>query len=332
MPPSELRDRELHVSASIGIAAGTGDAETLLRDADLAMYRAKSRGKGRYAVYEPGMHTAIVERLELEVDLKRGLEQGELTVAYQPIFSLVSGTVTGVEALVRWQHPTRGVVMPESFVPMAEESGLILQLGEWVLRRACEQAMQWPDLLMSVNLSPVQFRHRDLVGMVRRVLAETGMDPGRLELEITEGVLLYDTETALRVLRALRDLGVRIAMDDFGTGYSSLSYLHSFPLDKVKIDRSFMRGIATGGRPLTLLRGVARLTTELGMSVTVEGIETSEELTMVTRERSIDEAQGYLFSPAIPATAIRALLAAAVAPLAVRHLAPVGKAAKVRVA
>ena len=246
--PFELRDREFYVSVSIGIAAGKDDAETLLRDADLAMYRAKSRGKGRYAVFEPGMHTAIVERLELEVDLKRALEREELVVVYQPIFSLVTGSVTGVEALVRWHHPTRGIVMPESFVPLAEESGLIGELGRWVLRKACHQGALWrakypghPGLGIGVNVSGAQLREPGLVQEVSDALAESQLEATGLTLEITETALMENFDEAIEEVDALKALGVDLAIDDFGTGYSSLRYLRRLPLDLMKIEKIVRR-------------------------------------------------------------------------------------------
>ena len=256
--PFELRDREFYVSVSIGIAAGKDDAETLLRDADLAMYRAKSRGKGRYAVFEPGMHTAIVERLELEVDLKRALEREELVVVYQPIFSLVSGSVTGVEALVRWHHPTRGIVMPESFVPLAEESGLIGELGRWVLRKACHQGALWrakypghPGLGIGVNVSGAQLREPGLVQEVSDALAESQLEATGLTLEITETALMESFDEAIEEVDALKALGVDLAIDDFGTGYSSLRYLRRLPLDDEdrEIVRRRDRPARRGARP-----------------------------------------------------------------------------------
>ena len=282
--PFELRDREFYVSVSIGIAAGKDDAETLLRDADLAMYRAKSRGKGRYAVFEPGMHTAIVERLELEVDLKRALEREELVVVYQPIFSLVTGSVTGVEALVRWHHPTRGIVMPESFVPLAEESGLIGELGRWVLRKACHQGALWrakypghPGLGIGVNVSGAQLREPGLVQEVSDALAESQLEATGLTLEITETALMESFDEAIEEVDALKALGVDLAIDDFGTGYSSLRYLRRLPLDLMKIEKSFVDGIGLPGEEPDLLRAIIDLANIFGLRVVAEGIERPEQ-------------------------------------------------------
>ncbi|HKH13591.1 MAG TPA: EAL domain-containing protein [Solirubrobacterales bacterium] len=310
----ELRGREFYLSASIGIAAGTGDAETLLRDADLAMYRAKSLGKGRYAVYEPGMHTAIVERLELEVDLKRALEREELAVVYQPIFSLVDGRVTGVEALVRWHHPTRGIVMPESFVPLAEESGLIGELGRWVLKKACHQGALWrakypghPGLGIGVNISGAQLREPGLVQEVADALGDSQLDPTGLTLEITETALMESFDNAIEQIDALNALGVDLAIDDFGTGYSSLRYLRRLPLDVMKIEKSFVDGIGRAGEERALLRAIVDLASIFGLRVVAEGIERPEQ-----RERLLELGcalgQGHLLSEPLDATDADALL------------------------
>jgi diguanylate cyclase (GGDEF)-like protein len=312
--PFELREREFYVSASIGIAAGNGDAETLLRDADLAMYRAKSRGKGRYAVFEPGMHTAIVERLELEIDLKRALERGELAVVYQPIFSLASGAVTGVEALVRWHHPTRGVVMPEAFVPMAEESGLIGELGRWVLRKACHQGALWrakypghPGLGIGVNISGAQLREPGLVQEVSDALAETQLDATGLTLEITETALMESFDEAIEEVDALKALGVDLAIDDFGTGYSSLRYLRRLPLDVMKIEKSFVDGIGLPGEEPDLLRAIIDLASIFGLRVVAEGIERPEQRKLLL-ELGCELGQGHLLGEPLDAAATDALL------------------------
>ena len=312
--PFELRDREFYVSASIGIAAGKGDAETLLRDADLAMYRAKSRGKGRYAVFEPGMHTAIVERLELEVDLKRALEREELAVVYQPIFSLVSGSVTGVEALVRWHHPTRGVVLPESFVPLAEESGLIRELGRWVLRKACHQGALWrakypghPGLGIGVNISGAQLREPGLVQEVSDALAESQLDTTGLTLEITETALMESFDEAIEEVDALKSLGVGLAIDDFGTGYSSLRYLRRLPLDVMKIEKSFVGGIGWPGEEPDLLRAIIDLANIFGLRVVAEGIERPEQRERLL-ELGCELGQGHLLAEPLDADGTDALL------------------------
>jgi len=310
----EVRGREVYISASIGIATGSSDAETLLRDADLAMYRAKALGKGRYAVYEPSMHTAIVERLELEVDLKRALEREELAVAYQPIFSLVDGRVKGVEALVRWRHPTRGVVMPESFVPLAEESGSIGELGRWVLRKACHQGALWrakypghPGLGIGVNISGAQLREPGLVREVADALDASHLDATGLTLEITETALMESFDNAIEQIDALNDLGVDLAIDDFGTGYSSLRYLRRLPLDVMKIEKSFIGGIGGPGEEAELLRAIIDLARIFGLRVVAEGVERPEQ-----RERLLDLGcelgQGHLLSEPLDAAETDALL------------------------
>jgi diguanylate cyclase (GGDEF)-like protein len=313
-PPFELRGREFYISASIGIAAGAGDAETLLRDADLAMYRAKARGKGRYAVYEPSMHTAIVERLELEVDLKRALENEELAVVYQPIFSLVDGRVTGVEALVRWHHPTRGIVMPESFVPLAEESGLIGELGRWVLRKACHQGALWrakypghPGLAIGVNISGAQLREPGLVQEVADALAESQLDATSLTLEITETALMESFDNAIEQLDALNELGVDLAIDDFGTGYSSLRYLRRLPLDVMKIEGSFIGGIGGPGEEAELLRAIVDIAGIFGLRVVAEGIERQDQRERLL-ELGCELGQGHLLSEPLDAAQADALL------------------------
>jgi diguanylate cyclase (GGDEF)-like protein len=312
--PFELREREFYISASIGIAAGIDEPESLLRDADLAMYRAKSTGKARYAIFEPGMHTAIVERLELEVDLKRALEREELAIAYQPIFSLATGAVAGVEALVRWQHPTRGLVLPESFVPLAEESGLIRELGRWVLRSACHQAALWrakypghPGLRVEVNVSGAQLLEPGLVAEVAEALAAAQLDGSGLTLEITETALMQNVDAAIEQLGALKELNVELAIDDFGTGYSSLRYLRRLPLDSLKIEKSFVAGIGKPGDEPELLRAIVDLAEIFGLTVIAEGIERPEQ-----RERLIELGcqlgQGHLLSAPLNAAATDALL------------------------
>ena len=312
--PFDLRGREFFISASIGIAAGAGDAETLLRDADLAMYRAKGRGKGRYAVYEPGMHTAIVERLELEVDLKRALEREELAVVYQPVFSLLDGRVTGVEALVRWHHPTRGVVMPENFVPLAEESGLIGELGRWVLRKACHQGALWrakypghPGLGIGVNISGAQLQEPGLVQEVADALAESQLDATGLMLEITETALMESFDNAIEQMDALNDLGVDLAIDDFGTGYSSLRYLRRLPLDVMKIEKSFVGGIGGPGEEAELLRAIVDLAGIFGLRVVAEGIERPDQRERLL-ELGCELGQGHLLAEPLDAAAADALL------------------------
>jgi diguanylate cyclase (GGDEF)-like protein len=312
--PFELRKREFFISASIGIAAGTGEAENLLRDADLAMYRAKADGKGRYALYEPGMHTAIVERLDLEVDLKRALERDELVLVYQPIFSLRSGAVAGIEALVRWRHPTRGLVLPERFVPLAEESGLIRELGRWVLRTACHRGALWrarypghPGLQIGVNVSGVQLHEPGLVDAVDEALSASQLDGDGLRLEITETALMEDFEMALEQLEALKELGVEISIDDFGIGYSSLRYLRRLPLDSLKIEKSFLDGIGRSDEEPALLRAIIDLAEIFGLTVIAEGVERPEQRARLL-ELGCELGQGHLLSAPLDATDTDALL------------------------
>jgi diguanylate cyclase (GGDEF)-like protein len=313
-PAFELREREFFISASIGIAAGTEEAETLLRDADLAMYRAKSRGKGRYAIFEPGMHTAIVERLDLEVDLKGAIERDELVLAYQPIFSLRSGAVAGVEALVRWRHPTRGLVLPEQFVPLAEESGVIRELGRWVLRTACHQGALWrakypghPGLRIGVNVSGAQLREPGLGEEVAEALTMAQLDPSGLTLEITETALMGSFEKAIEQLDALKRLGVDLAIDDFGIGYSSLRYLRRLPLDNLKIEKSFVEGIGRSDDEPALLRAIVDLADIFGLEVIAEGIERPEQRERLL-ELGCDLGQGHLLSEPLDAADADTLL------------------------
>lgn len=302
--PFELNDHQVVVDASIGIAVAPGDgddADQLLKNADLALYRAKGEGRSTYRFFEPEMDARMKERRTLETDLRRALTQGEFELYYQPLVNLEHNQVSGFEALLRWHHPTRGMVSPADFIPIAEEIGLIIPLGEWVLRQACAEAAQWPDdIKVAVNLSPNQFKSKNLVQIVVSALASSGLSARRLELEITESVLLHDNDATLTRLHQLRDLGVRISMDDFGTGYSSLSYLRSFPFDKIKIDRSFVNDLAHGDDAVAIVRAVASLASKLGMATTAEGVETEEQLARI-RQEGCTEMQGYLFSPPRPA-------------------------------
>lgn len=301
----------VEIGASVGIATTTpGDttADTLLKNADMALYRAKSEGRGTFCFFREEMAQTVEARRTLELDLRRALASEEFELFYQPLVNLQSGKISACEALLRWNHPARGTVSPIDIIPVAEDMGLIVDLGRWILRKACMECMQWPEAVsVAVNFSPQQFHQRDILSEIRYALDVSGLPAGRLEIEITESSLLKNTQLTHDVLSQLRALGVRISLDDFGTGYSSLSYLHNFPLQKVKIDRSFLEGIDTD-RPLRLLRGVARLSADLGMSVVVEGIETNEQLELVNAEGTISEAQGYLFSRPVPAARIRQLL------------------------
>jgi EAL domain-containing protein (putative c-di-GMP-specific phosphodiesterase class I) len=255
------------------------------------------------------MDARIQARRALEVDLRRALSAGEFSLAYQPQIDLAGNTLTAMEALLRWNHAERGPVPPAEFIPLAEEMGLIVPLGEWVLREACNEAARWPDpIKVAVNLSPVQFRNRGLVTTVTQALAAARLPPHRLELEITEAVLLQDDEAIIAMLHQLRALGVRIAMDDFGTGYSSLSYLRSFPFDKIKIDRSFIQDIERNRGSAVIIRAIANLGASLGIVTTAEGVETEEQLELV-RRAGCTEMQGYLVSPPRPACEIAGLIA-----------------------
>jgi diguanylate cyclase (GGDEF)-like protein len=300
----------VEIGASVGIAMtspGVG-ADTLLKNADMALYRAKSDGRGTFCFFRDEMAQTVEARRILELDLRKALANEEFELFYQPLVNLKSGKIATCEALLRWNHPVRGTVSPIDIIPVAEDMGLIVDLGRWILRKACMECMKWPEAVsVAVNFSPQQFHQRDVLSEVRYALEVSGMPAHRLEIEITESSLLRNTQLTHDVLSQLRSLGVRISLDDFGTGYSSLSYLHNFPLQKVKIDRSFLEGIDTD-RPLTLLRGVARLSADLGMSVVVEGIETNEQLELVSADGAVTEAQGYLFSRPVPAVRIRQLL------------------------
>jgi len=309
--PLPIAGTSIEVSASIGIALypndGT-DAESLLRNADSAMYRAKEAGRNTYQLCTDDMKRRAVERLSLETRLRRAIVEGQLELHYQPQVSLSTGSVIGVEALVRWNDPERGLVHPSAFIPLAEESRLILPLGEWVLRTACAQMRAWQVdglglPMMSVNLSLRQFQQYDIVQCVRNVLAETGLDAGSLELEITETAAMQSAETTVEVLQSLRDLGVSIAIDDFGTGYSSLNYLKRFPITAVKVDRAFIRDLATSEGDAAIVSAVVGIARALKLRVIAEGVETEEQLAFL-RHRNCDAAQGYLFSRAVSAAAL----------------------------
>jgi predicted signal transduction protein with EAL and GGDEF domain len=300
------------IGASVGIALAPADgyeADQLLRNADMALYQAKSEGRGRYHFFEPDMDAKVQARRSLELDLRRALGAGEFELYYQPIVTLKTGEVSGLEALIRWQHPERGLIPPLDFIPVAEEMGLIVPLGDWVLKEACREAAQWPGRLrVAVNLSAVQFRHPTLSLSVASALSSAGLDPQRLELEITESIVLQDDRGVKETLHQFRALGVKISMDDFGTGYSSLSYLRSFPFDKIKIDRSFIKELGKKEDCRAIVRAVANLGSSLGMITTAEGVESESQLEIL-RIEGCTEVQGYLFSPPRPAKEIPALLA-----------------------
>jgi diguanylate cyclase (GGDEF)-like protein len=301
--PFMVHGQEVMVSASLGIASSRDHAGgDLLRNADLAMYRAKSAGKGRFQLFEPGMHAAVMERLELEVDLQRSLHRGELEVHYQPIIELATGVTSAVEALLRWKHPTRGYVGPDEFVPLAEETGTIHALGQWVLLEACRQAVEWntgvrrgDPIAMGVNLSARQLEAAGLVDQVAAALAETGLPPDLLILEITETVLMRDLEGSVSKLIELRELGVRLSVDDFGTGYSSLQYLRRFPLDSLKIAKSFVDGVSGPSQDAAVARAIVDLGCTFSLRVVAEGIETTEQYEQLLR-LGCEYGQGYLFA------------------------------------
>jgi diguanylate cyclase (GGDEF)-like protein len=311
--PFLLAGQQVRVGASVGIARSPRngeDRETLLRNADTALYRAKASGRNGWRFFKPAMHAELVARAALERDLRRAVAEKTLKVYFQPILHTDGEKISAFEALLRWRHPERGMVSPVEFIPIAEETGLIVEMGAHVLERACRACATWPeDIRVAVNLSALQFKKGDLVVTIEKALSTSGLAPNRLEVEITESVLMQDTESVCGVLRKLRDLGVSISLDDFGTGYSSLSYLHRFPLDRVKIDRSFLRKACNNQNSLTLLHGIIRLGVELGLGLIVEGVETLDQLHLVRGECAMAEVQGFLFSQAVPTTEVPKLLA-----------------------
>jgi diguanylate cyclase (GGDEF)-like protein len=316
--PWQLGGHEFHLTASIGIAVypsdGT-DAIALLRNADTAMYRAKDQGRDNFQRFTSSMNARIAERVDLDNEMRRGLERGEFVVYYQPQVQINSGQVVGVEALVRWQHPERGLVPPMEFIPLAEETGLIVALGEWVLRAACAQAGAWraaglPALRMGVNLSARQLQRPDLPDMVGRVLEETGLNAKLLQLEITESLAMRDTEFTITALHNLKKLGVEVSIDDFGTGHSSLAYLKHFPVDVLKIDRSFVSNLTVDPYDAAITETVIALAHTLHLRVIAEGVETKEQLAFLN-SRKCDEMQGYLFSRPVPAAVLETTLSRA---------------------
>ena len=310
--PFELGDHHVVIGASVGVAIAPDDgdnADQLLKNADMALYRAKEDGRAQFHFFEPEMDVKAQTRRALELDLRNAVPAGEFELFYQPIINLAENRITGFEALLRWNHPTRGRVPPGEFIPLAEETGLIVAIGEWVIRQACAEARTWPgDLRVAVNVSPVQFRTKTLVFAVVSALAASRLRPDLLELEITETVLMANNEATLAALHQLRSLGVRISMDDFGTGYSSLSYLRSFPFDKIKIDQSFVRDLTERPDSIAIIRAVAGLGLSFGMTTTAEGVETQDQLDKM-REEGCSEVQGFFYSMPVPAGQITELLA-----------------------
>jgi diguanylate cyclase (GGDEF)-like protein/PAS domain S-box-containing protein len=310
-----IDQHDLHVTASIGVSVYPDDgmdAETLIKNADTAMYQAKENGRQSYQFFKPAMNARAVERQSIEESLRRALERHEFTLHYQPKINLRTGEITGAEALIRWTHPIRGPVSPAQFIPVAEECGLILPIGNWVLREACKQARAWleaglPLATMAVNISAMEFRDANFLEGIFTICKDTGLDPRSLELELTESVLMKRAESAASVLQTLRTSGVRVAVDDFGTGYSSLSYLRKFPIDALKIDQSFVRQITTTPDETTIVAAIISMARSLGLRVVAEGVETQEELAFL-RANQCDEAQGYYFSRPVVAQEFARLL------------------------
>ncbi|WP_339499841.1 bifunctional diguanylate cyclase/phosphodiesterase [Pseudomonas canadensis] len=306
-----IDEQEVFVSASIGIAIAptdTREATELLRYADIALYEAKAAGRNTWRFYSGDMNARIIERRRLESDLRYAIKHGELRLHFQPRYRIADGQMVGAEALVRWQHPVRGLIAPDTFIPIAEESGLILALSDWVLETACARAAQWPEhLFVSVNLSPTEFKRGNLVERARQALATSGIDAARVELEITESVMLDDTDGALEVMHTLKHLGLRIAMDDFGTGYSSLSYLRAFPFDGLKIDRSFLTRLEESDDDKAIIQAIVGLGRALALTVTAEGIETAEHLALL-KSVACEEGQGYFLSRPLDIDAFNGLL------------------------
>jgi diguanylate cyclase (GGDEF)-like protein/PAS domain S-box-containing protein len=309
--PYHIDEHEVVIGASIGIALSPGDggtSEELMRNADLALYRAKEDGGGRHRFFEREMDRKAQKRRDMELDLRRAFANGEFELHYQPLVELAADRISGFESLLRWRHPDKGMISPADFIPVAEDIGLIVALGEWVLREACNEAAKWPAAIkVAVNLSAVQFRSRNLVQVVISALAQSGLSPTRLELEITESILLAETEANLATLHQLRELGISISMDDFGTGYSSLSYLRSFPFDKIKIDRSFVKDLAERSDCVAIVRAISGLGRSLNITTIAEGVETLDQLDWL-RAEGCNEVQGFLFSPAKPASEVGRLL------------------------
>lgn len=313
--PFSIGGREVMIHASVGIefaeAQGTRTDE-LLRNADVAMYVAKGKGKARYQLFEPSMHTAALRRLEIKADLRRAVEKDEFVLHYQPIVSLNGGALLGMEALVRWNHPERGLLPPLDFISVAEQTGLITPLGRWVLREACRQATKWPlsnpSISLSVNVSTTQFQQPGLVEDVANALWDSGLDPSILTLEITESVLVHDTDAVIEKLHRLKDFGVKVAIDDFGTGYSSLGYLKRFPIDILKIDKSFIDGVGNGAEEAAIAQAIIKLGESLGLEVVAEGIELPEQIDALQLLRC-ERGQGFFFSAPVDAETMGGLLA-----------------------
>ena len=309
----EIANHNIVVDASIGIALSPEDGtepDGLIKNADLALFGAKASGRGTYRFFEQAMDQRMLERHELELELRKALVNGEFEVHFQPLVNLTTDRIVCCEALLRWTHPVRGDIPPDNFIHLAEETGLITRIGDWVIRTACHEAVKWPeDVTLAINISPMQFRSQNLIDVVMQSLASSGLSPQRLELEITEAILLENTDATLATLDQFHRLGVRIAMDDFGTGYSSLSYLQKFPFDKIKIDGSFIQGLSDSEESAAIVRAVSGLATSFRMTTTAEGVETDEQLRIV-RELGCTEMQGHLFSEACNAKDLASLMQA----------------------
>ena len=309
--PYDLGGEQVIVGVSIGIAIAPADGtqpDVLMKNADLALYRAKADGGTTYRYFEAEMDARMKQRRALELDLRKAIVNGEFELYYQPIIDVHTREIVSCEALVRWHHPQRGLIPPLDFISIAEETGLIVPLGRWVLREASKRAAQWPKhVTIAVNVSPAQFKRQNFVQTIVSILEESGMEAGRLELEITELVLLEDNQKSFEILHQLHDLGIKIAMDDFGTGYSSLGYLRSFPFDKIKIDQSFIRDLTTKNESIAIVRAVVGLSSSLGITTTAEGVETEEQFARLTAE-GCNQMQGFYFSRPLPAAEIEQLL------------------------
>ena len=309
--PCTIMDHNIIVDTSIGIAIAPTDGtvpDQVIKNADLALYGAKASGRGTYRFFEQEMDSRMIARRALELDLRKALVNGEFEIEYQPLVNIENGTISCCEALLRWTHPERGSVPPDAFIPLAEETGLITRIGEWVLRTACKEAAKWTgNVTLAVNISPVQFRSQNIAGVVVNALAASGLPAERLEIEITEALLLEQTDSTLETLRQLHELGVRVAMDDFGTGYSSLAYLQKFPFNKIKIDGSFIKELSTKSESKAIVRAVTNLAETFHMITTAEGVETADQLNAV-RELGCTEMQGYLFSKACSANDLKKIL------------------------
>jgi len=309
--PIHINEHVLENKASIGIAIAPADGtnnNTLLRSAELALYKAKEAGRGTYRFFEESMNALAQARRSLEVDLRQALTNGELELHYQPLVNLSADRVCGFEALLRWKHPKRGYIPPVEFIPIAEETGLIVQIGTWVIQEACRQATHWPDhVRVAVNVSSIQFQRPGLSHVVLQALQNSGLKPERLEIEITESIFLERSDSTLQLLHTLRGLGVRIALDDFGTGYSSLSYLQSFPFDKIKIDRSFVIALLSRPGAAAIVKAIIDLAEALGMETTAEGVEEQSQLAILNKQGATS-IQGFLFSKPVPAAEATRLL------------------------